>query len=225
MEASHARNGWDNPDMKTFNALEAKRLGQGWDRLGQKDHLRRAKLPITAWDALVWAFRTEHARAIGGAFVARKHRGPGIAQQQWELAGTKATIDGLWQGHEDAVAIDGLVKSVIDLYVRRGAGEVYVRIAQGAERAVPIAAKVILPDRRPVPVLVNTGRGLGPKVEITPAGRRPWFCPVDWEGPTEEERQAIERAHAVIHEVFLAVLDALQGLALARWTVTGRGLS
>jgi hypothetical protein len=181
--------------------------------------LAARKREITAWDALVWAYANENVRAAGGIEPARRDYSTALAMQRWGETGVKASLDGWWSCHIDAVVIDARVKRLTD-------GRQYTLIARAAEARVPISPIPQLEETLPHPELVNTGRGKGPKVINHPTGRRPWYCPLVWEGPTPEERARAERLQASLHGVFLAVLDALIGIdGLERWSIKSRGLT
>lgn len=181
--------------------------------------LAARKREITAWDALVWAYASENVRASGGIEPARRDYSTALAMQRWGETGVKASLDGWWSCHADAVMIDVRVGRLVS-------GWQYTRIARAAEKRVPVSPIPQLEDTLPHPEMHNTGRGNAPKVVRHPVSRREWFCPVVWEGPTPEERARAERLQASLHGVFLAVLDALIGIdGLEKWSIKSRGLT
>lgn len=183
--------------------------------------VRPTRRPITAWDALVWAYAHENVRAQGGVEPGMaKDYSTAHAMQRWSETGIKATVDGWWSCHPDAAMIDARVmRLVVDRWQ-------YTRIARAAERRTPIGPVPVLPETLPLPEIVNTGRGNAPKVVNHPVSRRPWYCPVWWDGPSPEERARAERLQASLHRVFVGVLDALIGMrGLEKWSIKSRGLT
>lgn len=181
--------------------------------------LAASKREITAWGVLIWAYANENVRASGGIEPARRDYSTALAMQRWGETGVKASLDGWWSCHIDAVVIDAKVRDLVN-------GLQYTRIARAAEARVPISPIPQLEETVPHPEIVNTGRGNAPKVVRHPVSRREWYCPVIWEGPTPAERARAERLQASMHGVFIAVLDALIGMdRLEKWIVTSRGLT
>lgn len=189
-----------------------------------KDHRRdRTKADlrreITAWKALVWAYRDECVRV-----ASNKHQGPALrsngrrlalAGEDWAMG--DEPLGGFLEAHEDAVTIDAwLFKTACGKDFN-----LYAAIAVAAENNRPVPPEVFIPPRRVAPVLRDNGR---PEIRYTTSGRRiAEYCLIRLVGPTEEERASIERHQASLHGFFLAVLDALQDISLSKWVIVGRG--
>lgn len=166
-----------------------------------------AKKVISAWRALVWAYADEAVRAAN-AHLGFKDQGQ---PRYWS---EKATVSGFLSAHPDAIALDATLQRSLDGYQ-------YTRIARAAEQRVPIPATIDLPPPRIVPVLNRRGN---PSVLINPSSGRPWYCPVEIVGFTDQKARDLQEAQLAMHRVLLAVLDVVLAMPFERWEVRGRGI-
>ena len=82
---------------------------------GKLASLAASKREITAWEALVWAYANENVRAAGGVDPGRRNYTTALAMQRWGETGVKASLDGWWSCHADAVMIDARVPNTASI--------------------------------------------------------------------------------------------------------------
>lgn len=168
--------------------------------------------PITAWKALVWAYADEHVRAATnskGSWVR-----PGPSSVDLGETGGSSGIAGFLEAHDDAVAIDGMVKAWFDFD-----GMQYHRLAFALERRARPPRGCELQPLRLVPKLKVNGT---PEMVYNGYGRHdmPLYCLLEIEGYDDA---AIAKAQE-LYDLFVALLDIMPGLKLSKWRIVGQGL-
>lgn len=171
---------------------------------------------ITAWRALVWAYRDENVRAATNSTEAARLADTGFAQCSMDsdrISG--GLINGHLEAHADAHVIDDLVKAWYDDGLKAGRDA----LARCAETATPPVPASALPQLRFMPVLDRKGR-----IEVWSARRGrdyvEYLCPVAVEGYSAAE---IQRHHEFIC-LFVALLEVLRGARLQKWRITSPGI-
>lgn len=181
--------------------------------LGQKADLRR---PITAWKALVWAYRDECVRAATNTSEAGRYAETGFAASRYSTgeAGGGGLINGLLEAHVDAHAIDQLVANWFDEWPLWRQG-----VAVYAEKAELPPHPDTLPRFRIVGPELNAKGNI--RVIYKSYGRKDegYLCPLVSEGFDEREIQR----HREFHALFIGLLDIMGGLKLKKWRITGPG--
>lgn len=167
--------------------------------------LREPRL-ITAWGALIWAYANESVRAANAHL-----NEPSKGRSSLDIA-PRGTINGVWSCAADAIAIDKFVMQ------RLGEGAHYVRIAQAAERRVPLKPTADAEIGRYYP---DTRAGSYHLVD--PRTRRPFACKLRFEGLSADDVAALDRKARLLYDVFVALLDRMEGEVFGRWRVFTRG--
>lgn len=180
-----------------------------------KADLRRE---ITAWGALVWAYRHEFVRAAGDS-QALRYADTDYAQSPMETEKVGGgLINGALHVHEDALAIDALVWRWFD-----GSAQTRFCIARHAERETPPPRQLDLVLQRIVPKYRPNGALW---MEYPPRGRQvPYLCVLDYVGEPADVIEKKQRRQAELHALFLAMLDWMAMLSLSKWKIVGRGLT
>ncbi|MGE4337993.1 MAG: hypothetical protein AB7E55_18725 [Pigmentiphaga sp.] len=153
-------------------------------KLAAKADLRRE---TDAWSLLVWAYRTECVRCVGGLDDERQL---GYATSSvWSIdllrgqdEHRRTTINGWLAVHEDALAVHG--------WVRRLAREDYWLVVEHAEKGELPSRIVKLPPLCIRPVMRMTSAGEKPKVVYDVVSKRASFCPLEYSGYTACEIEA-----------------------------------
>lgn len=167
---------------------------------------------ITAWKALVWAYRDEMVHMATNNDTGRME--PGLAQNDYQEMPTGSTA-GILLAHDDALLIDRKARK----WFEPGKMYHYSFSRACARRHILPRARDLKPLRF-VPVYRANGTI---KMEYRTMGRKgePYYCPVETEGHTREELDEAQR----LHDLFIAFLDVMPGFSLAKWRIIGRGLT
>lgn len=168
---------------------------------------------ISPWAALCWAYADE---CVGLATNApdghHLYVSNGLAQTGYGERMARGSINAALDAHEDAFAIDGFVWEACG----RDPSP-YNRIKLAAERKRIIPAVLEIEPLRCLPRLNERGR---PQVEYPIGGRREaYLCVVTYAGYDQATAQAMARAHAAFHDLFIHVMAAMVDLVLVKWRV------
>ncbi len=182
-----------------------------------KADLRR---DITAWKALVWAYRSECVRAVGEEELAEVGAITRSSILMHSSSGRhRGTINGRLDCHIDAIAIHSHLLMLLD-------AETALQVMKAAEAGEPPAWHLTLPRKRLVP-------GLNRK---TPYGvihhlidgrtRRASYCPLREVGLDEEERVRLQQAQMTVWLDFVHLLRRMCNVltSLEKWRMVGLGV-
>lgn len=167
---------------------------------------------ITAWKALVWAYADEHV------LVATNSEGrlanTGYTSVNFGESSGSGAINGFLEAHDDAVAIDSMVRAWFDFDRNQ-----YFALGKVLERRLRPPKGSELPPLRMVPKLKINGM---PEMVYKGTGRHdmPLWCWVVREGYDSDE---VAKAQE-LYDVFVALLDIMPGLKLSKWRIAGQGL-
>jgi hypothetical protein len=192
-------------------------MGQG-NRTGEKAKadLRR---PITAWRALVWAYRDECVRAASNVEADRYARTDAASVPMTRERVSGGLINGFLAAHEDALLIDAKLIEWFDNDSRR-----LIRTIRAAERAKPPPGEIVVPLARPYP-MYNRDGSIATELKKSNGKWQPYLCILDWQGEPAHVVAKRLAEYAEFHALFLAFLDAMTGFRLSLWRVEGRGLT
>lgn len=174
-----------------------------------KADLRRE---ITAWKALVWAYRDECVAAATNT-EADRYDYVGFAQARTDRERSGGLIHGRLDAHADAVMIDAKARAWFG-----GNGMWLVTVIRAAERAEPPARVLQLVEARPAP-MYNRDGSLAVQLRKSNGKWQPVYCLVDWVGEPAEVLAARRRDWQTFLDVFDAFLAAMAGFPLTKWRV------
>jgi hypothetical protein len=175
----------------------------------------------TAWAAVVWAYADElvlAASSVGGS----NFPSPGLAMSglgRERISG--GLINGWYEPHPDAMLIHAKLS---EWFVHDSYG--LCQVMAHAERRKRLPPEISLPRIKVMPVYDRQGNVL---VERRRAHRSARviteYCLIDYEGIDPRHADRREKAWRDMHAMFIAFLDVMQGFSLAKWKITGRGLT
>lgn len=176
---------------------------------------------ITAWGALVWTYADQIAHAASSDGNSR-HLLPRLAESRLGSDHIGAgVIAGFYEPAPDARLIDEKLKA---WFQHDGLG--LACVIRHAEQRRNIPAVIVVPRVRAVPVYDRNGEVLIERRRLPNRGRVvSEYCMVEFEGTSHDVANAEEASYRAFYGMFLAFLDVMPGFQLARWKITGRGLT
>jgi hypothetical protein len=184
---------------------------------------------MTAWRAIVWAYRDEHVRAARAEELGPDN-GPGLAQSPMDRErGSGGLINGWLEPHPDALTIHRKLEAWFDHAQAAVKGRRLMRIVMAAEARNPVVPlppppTITLTVVRPKPVLNRDGSAA---VELRRGGKgkwEPWYCPVEWEGEPADVVAARLAEYREFYVLFLAFLKMMPQFPLVRLSIEGDGI-
>lgn len=182
---------------------------------------------ITAWAAMLWAYREQAVLAANRVQLANGDvRNSSAVLERISESGllSSATINGQLAAHEDAFAIDAFVREYLsDEKAVRGRDSHYVVITRAAAQGQHIRA--VRADL-PTPELVVAKNEKGADIKLYDVNRNFVGFKQEWKhGVTPALWQSMQDAQAAFHQLFLCLLDAMSGKRFGGHMVAGRGLT
>lgn len=187
------------------------------------------RAPITAWDALAWAYGAEKVRFAGVGT-------PDLARLDFRrVSATGAACDRLGFGGGGGGEGRGSIAArasahwdadVIDAWARGHGRDDYWLLVRAGEDGTAPQWDVDVPPGRLVPVLGKHGR---PKMLLSPSSDRVIGCRVEQQGVPAHEVEAVKAAAKGRYARLVALLAALAASAvvdirLERWCIKGIGI-
>lgn len=179
----------------------------------------------TAWEALVWAYRAECVRAVGGDSGPGRWISPSysVFLAGETSGGGRGAINGHLDCHIDALVIDGLVKATLG-------GEALHQVMKAAGDGMLPKWQLEFEPLRCGPVLRQRKGIWRPHVVYKAHSRMPDYCPLEWTGVPREQRVKAQQQQMEVWFAFVTLLRDLMRksdagvIRLEKWRITGLGV-
>jgi hypothetical protein len=175
---------------------------------------------ITAWKALVWAYKLECVRAaIAGGEGPAGFRLPGYASAVLVEGSASWSINARLNAHEDAFAIAAALMEQVPVESR-------VCVEQAAEAGVLPAWGVEPQPLRVVPMMKETAWGPKPVMLYPMKGRKePYLCQIEYQGFSAKEIMRMKERAVDVWLDLVHLLDTIMRLPLVKWKVLELGVA